>query len=72
MSASAAPPEEGQQANEALYGFDALAWQIEQEYTAKMDGIIDMHASSLDPNLAISSRDTEHLHMPESGSRRHR
>ena len=28
-----------------------------------MDGIIDMHASSLDPNLAISSRDTEHLMM---------
>jgi hypothetical protein len=55
----------GQQANEALNGFDAIAWQIEQEYAAKMDGIIDMHASSLDPNLAISSRDTEHLHMPE-------
>ena len=30
-----------------------------------MDGIIDMHASSLDPNLAISIRDTEHLHIPE-------
>ena len=55
----------GQQANEALNGFDAIAWQIEQEYAAKMDGIIDMHASSLDPNLAISSRDTEHLHMTE-------
>ena len=55
----------GQQNNEALNGFDAIAWRIEQEYAAKMDGIIDMHASSLDPNLAISSRDTEHLHMPE-------
>jgi hypothetical protein len=55
----------GQQANEALNGFDAIAWQIEQEYAAKMDGIIDMHASSLDPNLAISIRDTEHLQIPE-------
>ena len=55
----------GQQDNEALNGFDAIAWQIEQEYAAKMDGIIDMHASSLDPNLAISIRDTEHLHIPE-------
>ena len=54
----------GQQANEALNRFDAIAWQIEQEYAAKMDGIIDMHASSLDPNLAISIRDTEHLHIP--------
>ena len=57
--------DEGQQANEALNGFDAIAWQIEQEYAAKMDGIIDMHASSLDPNLAISIRDTEHLKIPE-------
>ena len=54
-----------EEANEALNGFDAIAWQIEQEYAAKMDGIIDMHTSSLDPNLAISIRDTEHLRMPE-------
>ena len=59
-----AAPRIGQPANEALNGFDAIAWQIEQEYAAKMDGIIDMHASSLDPNLAISIRDTEHLHIP--------
>ena len=54
-----------QQVDEALHGFDAIVWKIEQEYAANMDGIIDMHVSSLDPNLAIRSRDTEHLHIPE-------
>ena len=61
--------EGGQQADEvvdeALHGFDAIVWKIEQEYAANMDGIIDMHASSLDPNLAIRSHNTEHLHIPE-------
>ena len=38
-----------------LQWLDAIAWEIDKEYTDNLDGIIDMHISSIDPNLPISS-----------------
>ena len=49
----------------ALQWLDAIAWEIDKEYTANLDGIIDMHISSIDPNLPISSSShNEHLLVP--------
>ena len=49
----------------ALQWLDAIAWEIDKEYAANLDGIIDMHISSIDPNLPISSSShNEHLLVP--------
>ena len=54
----------GTQISKDLEYLDAIAWEIDQEYAAKLEGIIDMHVSSTDPNLPTSSSNNEHLLVP--------
>ena len=35
----------GGERGDALQWLDAIAWEIDKEYTANLDGIIDMHIS---------------------------
>jgi hypothetical protein len=52
------------QISNSLQYLDGIAWEIDQEYAANLDGIIDMHISSIDPNLPTSSSNSEHLLVP--------
>ena len=48
-----------------LQWLDAIAWEIEKEYNAKLDGIIDMHVKDTDPNLPVRSSENNELIVPE-------
>jgi hypothetical protein len=47
-----------------LQWLDAIAWEIEKEYNAKLDGIIDMHVKDTDPNLPVRS-ENDNLIVPD-------
>ena len=50
---------------DTLQWLDAIAWEIKQENATIKDRIIDTHVSYLDPDLAISGSNTEHMIIPE-------
>ena len=50
--------------DDKLQWLDAVAWDIDQEYAAKLDGIIDMHVRDVNPEEAVFPVNPE-LHQPE-------